>query len=144
MKQIMEHGFFKEWSLFSPDLAEMDFFLWVYMYVIPPPPLQDIQWRIMDDFTNVFLAMLQRVQREVVTRIQLVYCSWLREFWALKVKESWVAIFFQRSVIVVEIKNKQRRVLNILFSAFMPARCLLNRWCFTAFNSFLYFVQYSR
>ncbi|GBN85531.1 hypothetical protein AVEN_161118-1 [Araneus ventricosus] len=46
-EQIIVYGVLKEWPPRSPDITQIDFFLWGYLkqqvYATPPPTLQDLQ-----------------------------------------------------------------------------------------------------
>ena len=59
----------------SPDLTPLDFFMWGYLkqqvYAAPPQTLQDLKRRITDACANVSPSMLQRVQCEIQTWIQM-------------------------------------------------------------------------
>jgi transposase len=73
--QIIGYGGFEEWPPRSPDLTPLDFFLWGYLkqqvYATPQETLQDFKRRITDACANVSPSMLQRVQCEILTRIQM-------------------------------------------------------------------------
>ena len=74
-EKIIGYGCFEEWLPGSPDLTPMDFFLWGYLkqqvYATPSQTLQDFKRHITYASTNVSPSMLQRVQCEIQTRIQM-------------------------------------------------------------------------
>ncbi|GBN95761.1 hypothetical protein AVEN_224057-1 [Araneus ventricosus] len=73
--QAIGYGGFVKWSLPSPDLAPLDFFLWGHMkgqvYATPPLTLQDLRRRITDACASVTPAMLYNVQREIQSKVKM-------------------------------------------------------------------------
>ncbi|GBL80567.1 hypothetical protein AVEN_225258-1 [Araneus ventricosus] len=74
-QQVIGYGGCAEWPPRSSDLNPLDFFLWGYIkqrvYATPPPIFQELQNRITDACASVSPAMLNNVQREVQSRVQM-------------------------------------------------------------------------
>ena len=86
--QIIGYGGFEEWSPRMPDLTPLAFFLWGYLkqklYATPPQTLQDLKRRITDACSTASPSMLQRVQCEIQTRIQMCIAADSAKFEHLK------------------------------------------------------------